>query len=293
MVSDTTTSPSVLSFAEPEGLKARGTLIVIPGRGEQPAVYTRFGQRLANDAYRVLVVGDPTSDHTPGEHTPSDHTPSDHTPSEHTPAEHTPELLTVQFEELTLQLEQLAAEARAPVVLVGSDTGALFAAAIAAEDRLPAVAGLILAGLPSVETAASTETDSAAPADRWESELDARTTCPTHRGRISDQLVTPGALYGQVPAELFERAALASIEQPILGLHGQDDPISPLDRARELLSAAPSAELVSIVGGRHDVLNDQTHRTVAATTVLWLERLRADTGLAPIAHPEPAGASVA
>jgi alpha-beta hydrolase superfamily lysophospholipase len=186
VVSDTTTSPSVLSFAEPEGLKARGTLIVIPGRGEQPAVYTRFGQRLANDAYRVLVVGDPTSAHTPAR-TPFAHTPSEHTPSEHTPAEHEPELLTVQLEELTLQLEQLAAEAPAPVVLVGSDTGALFAAAIAAEDRLPAVAGLILAGLPSVETAASPDTDSAAPADRWESELDARTTCPTHRGRISDR----------------------------------------------------------------------------------------------------------
>ena len=34
------------------------------------------------------------------------------------------------------------------------------------------------------------------------------------------------------------------------------------------------AELVSIAGARHDVLNDLSHRTVAATIVLWLERLR-------------------
>ncbi|MGW9129956.1 hypothetical protein [Streptomyces sp. NPDC055681] len=29
-------------------------------------------------------------------------------------------------------------------------------------------------------------------------------------------------------------------------------------------------------GGVHDVLNDASHRTAAATVVLWLERLRAD-----------------
>jgi alpha-beta hydrolase superfamily lysophospholipase len=72
----------------------------------------------------------------------------------------------------------------------------------------------------------------------------------------------------------------------VLGLHGGDDPISPLKAARDFYAAVPRAELVSIAGGRHDVLNDQTHRTVAATVVLFLERLRAGSALAPIAVTE-------
>jgi alpha-beta hydrolase superfamily lysophospholipase len=254
-VSDTASKPSVLSFNEPDGLKARGTLVVIPGRGEQPAVYNRFGQRLSSDAYRVRVVGDPTGD----------------------------------TELIKRQIEQVIDGTPAPIVLVGSDTGALFAASLVAEERLANVAGLVLAGLPDAES-------SGAAADSWETELDARTTCPTHRGRISDQLVTRGALYSEVPAELLEHASLTAIEQPILGLHGQEDPISSLEHARESILSAPRAEFVSIAGARHDVLNDQSHRTVAATTVLWLERLRVDNELALIAHAEhaePAGANVA
>jgi alpha-beta hydrolase superfamily lysophospholipase len=271
-VSDTATKPSVLSFNEPEGLKARGTLIVIPGRGEQPAVYNRLGQRLAGDAYRVHVVSDPTDDGVL----------------------------------VTQEIEQLIEGSPSPVVLIGSDTGALFAAGIAAEKRVQDIAGLVLAGLPCDDSGdlsgdlntqsrsrSTTAEPSATAADSWESELDARTTCPTHRGRISDQLVTRGALYHDVPADLLEHASLTQIEQPILGLHGQADPISSLERARAAILGAPRAEFVSISGARHDVLNDQTHRTVAATTVLWLERLRADKDLALIAHAEAAGVNVA
>jgi hypothetical protein len=57
--------------------------------------------------------------------------------------------------------------------------------------------------------------------------------------------------------------------------------------ARRWYASAPSAELVTIVGGLHDALNDQTHRTVAAVVVQFLERLRGGAGLAPIAVAEP------
>ena len=76
---------------------------------------------------------------------------------------------------------------------------------------------------------------------------------------------------------------------PILGLHGSDDPISLLGQVRDRYAAASPAELVSITGGRHDVLNDQTHRTVAAAVVLFLERLRQDAGPRPIAVWEQLG----
>jgi pimeloyl-ACP methyl ester carboxylesterase len=65
----------------------------------------------------------------------------------------------------------------------------------------------------------------------------------------------------------------------VLGLHGEDDVISPLAEAGVLYPGT----LVTIAGGRHDVLNDVTHRTVAATVVLFLERLRLGAGLPVIA----------
>jgi alpha-beta hydrolase superfamily lysophospholipase len=43
-------------FPGPEGLRARGTLVVVPGRGETRATYTRFATRLSADAYHVRVV---------------------------------------------------------------------------------------------------------------------------------------------------------------------------------------------------------------------------------------------
>jgi hypothetical protein len=52
----------VIAWNESDGLIARGTVIVIPGRGELPTVYERFGRRLAADAYRVRAVADPVVD---------------------------------------------------------------------------------------------------------------------------------------------------------------------------------------------------------------------------------------
>lgn len=55
---------------------------------------------------------------------------------------------------------------------------------------------------------------------------------------------------------------------------------------RARYAAATAAELVGITGSRHDVLNDVTHRTVAATIVLFLERLRLGPELPYIAIRE-------
>lgn len=44
----------------------------------------------------------------------------------------------------------------------------------------------------------------------------------------------------------------------------------------------PAAELVTVRGGRHDILNDINHRSVAAHVVQWLERLRSGAADVPI-----------
>jgi alpha-beta hydrolase superfamily lysophospholipase len=86
-----------------------------------------------------------------------------------------------------------------------------------------------------------------------------------------------------------ELADLGAVAQPVLGLHGADDPVSPLAAARAQYAAAARAEFVTIAEGRHDALNDLTHRSVAATIVLFLERLRLGAELPRIADTEILG----
>ena len=51
---------SVHAWDEPEGIAPRGTLVVLPGRGEHGGVYERFGRRIAADGYRVRALADPS-----------------------------------------------------------------------------------------------------------------------------------------------------------------------------------------------------------------------------------------
>ncbi|MFG3017619.1 alpha/beta hydrolase [Streptomyces sp. NPDC048254] len=225
------------SWDEPEGLAARGTLIVLAGRGEHGGVYERFGRRLAFDAYRVRALGDPVAD----------------------PA--------VLDEAAKLLADE---SLPGPKVLVGSDTGARYAVQLAAEPA-PGVDALILAGLPTGPWTAG----------GWETEIEARTGCPTHQGRLTgDPAFRRGALdeTPDLPDLPWDR-----VQVPVLALHGKDDVVSPLAAARAAYAGSP-AHLVEFAGGRHDVLNDALHRTAAATVVLFLERLRLSPGLPLIAE---------
>ena len=144
---------------------------------------------------------------------------------------------------------------------------------------------VVLAGLPS--TAQPTAAARArAGGDAWVEELDTRTFCSAHRARLSALALRRGALYEPVPDGWAEQADLAAVTVPVLGVHGSDDPVSPLASVRGRYAAAGSAELISIAGGRHDALNDQDHRSAAAVVVLFLERIRRDAGAAPIAVRE-------
>jgi alpha-beta hydrolase superfamily lysophospholipase len=257
-VSDQQTS--VLSWAEPDGLSPRGTVIVIPGRGERPDVYERFGRRISADAYRVQAVANPAEDAALAEE----------------------------------QVRSLLGGPQ-PVVLAGSDTGALFAAGLVASGLLPEADALVLAGLPMVTAkpaANAADGESAAAggqaetADSWEAELEARTACPAHRGRLAGPILRRGALYEPVPDGWLDLADLKAVTVPVLGLHGAADTVSPLAAVRERYAAALHAELVSIADGRHDAFNDITHRTAAATVILFLERLRLGADLPPIAVRE-------
>jgi alpha-beta hydrolase superfamily lysophospholipase len=222
-----------VSFDNPPHLAARGTVVVLPGRGEDATVYERLGLRLSFDAYRVRVLDDPTRD---------------------------PAAATAIVKAL------LADDLPTPHVLLGSDTGALFAALLVAE-RTVTVDGLVLAGLPIAQPSGD--------APDWESELEVRTTCPTHRARLTDDTeFQRGALWSAPPPDWADRANPAAIPVPVTGIHGADDPLSTLDSARGWFVRLPRGELVSLAGTAHDALNNQTHRTAAAVIVRFLETLR-------------------
>ncbi|MFD4904744.1 alpha/beta hydrolase [Kitasatospora purpeofusca] len=225
----------------------RGTVLLLPGRGEHPGVYARFGRRLAFDGYRVVVPAVPAAGSVPLDR---------------------------------VDLTGPVAEARetappgAPVVLAGSDTGALLALAAA---RKAAPDGLLLVGLPTTVAAPGTP-DTAD--DEWTDELVARTSCPAHRGLLAaDPDFRPGALAEDVPAALARAAEDAAADDvpvsgvPVLVVHGSADPVSPPATARRFAKRL-AADLVLVADGRHDALNDAAHRSVAAAVVQWLERLR-------------------
>lgn len=104
-------------FAAPEGLRTRGTVLVVAGRGETPASYGRFGARLAADAYRVRVLAGPS-------------------PSLTDAVAGVPDLVR-------------------PLVLVGADAGAATVGALVAKPWPDAPwwpDGVVLAGLPGYDT---------------------------------------------------------------------------------------------------------------------------------------------
>lgn len=144
----------------------------------------------------------------------------------------------------------------APRVLIGSDAGSL--AVLAALAAAATADGAVVAGTPLQSEFA------ADPA--------ARTACPVHLGVLGEGSARSSRDVAIAPATA---AQLASIEVPVLAVHGTADSVSPFADAVRYLGALPHLRIVETVGGLHDALNDTSHRSVAARIVLWLEDLRA------------------
>ncbi|MGC5561494.1 alpha/beta hydrolase [Streptomyces sp. FR-108] len=236
----------------PEGLRTRGTVIVVPGRGETRETYTRLGRRLAADAYRVRVVDAPVVD-----------------------AAEPDGQLAALGARLTAAAEGTADGTAdgivRPLVLLGADTGALAVAALVGAAGTPAGPrpdALVLAGLPGPAAGAAT-------AATWDDELDVRTSCPAHRGRLTDDThVRRGALGEPVPEALLAAAHGNEADVPALILVGDADPLADHDALVRTAKSLPRARLSTVRGAHHDVLNDLQHRSVAAEIVTFLETLR-------------------
>ncbi|MFJ9379633.1 alpha/beta hydrolase [Streptomyces sp. NPDC101455] len=228
----------------PEGLRVRGTVLVVPGRGETRATYTRFGKRLAADAYRVRVID-------------------------------APDLATEDLTGLAARLAD-AAEGTAvddgavrPLVLVGADSGAAAIAALLGRAGGGEPDAVVLAGLPGL-TPGTTPT-----AGTWDEELDVRTSCPAHRGALTqDPEVRRGSLDEAIPEAVLSAAYDSEAGVPTLLLVGDADPLADHEALARAAKSLARARLSVVHGAHHDVLNDLQHRSVAAEVVTFLENLR-------------------
>jgi len=225
------TPPTIERWDEPLGASARGTLIVLAGRGESTTVYTRFARRLSADAYRVRVVHDVSE---------------------------SPRSSASLVRGLVAESDAL------PVVLIGSDAGALLALELASGAR-SGVAAVVAAGLPSsLGILADAHT-----------QLDARTADPAHRRLLQDaDALDPLALSRDVPRELTLPVP-TNLRVPVLAIHGASDVVAGVTEVQAYYGRLPNARVAVVHEGRHDILNDVTHRSVAATIVLFLEEVRA------------------
>ncbi|GAA5162504.1 FAD-dependent oxidoreductase [Amycolatopsis dongchuanensis] len=229
---------SYTEFYAPQGLRTRGTVIVVPGRGETQRTYTRLGKRLAADAYEVRIIDAPRIDQ--------------------------PDVLTRLGDTLT----EAAGGATRPLALLGADTGATALAALVASDDTSAPwwpDALVLAGPAGGATGATSS---------WDEELDLRTHCPAHRAVLSgDEAFARDALAVPVPPELLDAAYGRAVELPHLVLVGDADPLVDRETLSRAVKAAPAARLAVVGDAHHDVLNDLQHRSVAAEIVSFLETL--------------------
>lgn len=242
---EVTTTP----IAIPSGANPRGTVIVLAGRGEAASVYTRFGSRIAFDAYPVRIVTGAATD----------------------PAGATEAVRALLAD----------AELPSPAFLVGSDAGATLALQIVAShtgDDAPA--GVVVAGLPEPGAAGAGTSTRSDEAPDLAADSDVRSACPVHRSVLeSPGSLEPGALTRPLP-EALELPEPQAVGTPVLAFLGDADPVIDVDAAERWLSTVPRAEVIRTDAGLHDALNDRTHRSVAARIVLFLED--AKNGGAPL-----------
>jgi alpha-beta hydrolase superfamily lysophospholipase len=234
------------------GATARGTLVLLAGRGEHPGVYSRFGRRIASDGYRVHIVSGSGND---------------------------PEAAG------SLAAGLLAgADPARPRVLAGSDTGAALAL------RAGTVGGAdIEAGIGRAEPVAGTSRRRAGavlpdavvvaalplgPAVTSLADRETRSACPLHNAVLADAAnLDAGALGTAVEPSLLPEPEEVGV--PVLAFHGEADAVVPVDDAVEWADRLPRGRLVVGADGLRDVFNDKIHRSVAATIVLFLEELGA------------------
>ncbi|HZW06335.1 MAG TPA: alpha/beta fold hydrolase [Phycisphaerales bacterium] len=95
-------------------------------------------------------------------------------------------------------------------------------------------------------------------------------------GMLQTALTSIGGRAWQQRGGPFDRAAHAArLSVPLLVLHGEQDPVCPIEDGRAIASAAPQGEIMALPGARHnDLWINPGYRSACSTALAqWLARL--------------------
>jgi len=113
-----------------------------------------------------------------------------------------------------------------------------------------------------------------------------------YRLNLKPTMLMLGTLFGVGPSwRGFARDQIAKeIDLPILILHGQADPVSPVEDAEQIAAAAPNAQLVVIEGAGHNNLwTDELYRQQMCDAMgQFFEKLAAQNPTQPLHSGSPA-----
>lgn len=165
------------------------------------------------------------------------------------------------------RLAQVATDAYPdlPLIVAGHSLGGATAALLVARDPAP-FRGAVLSGTPLSAPRWIEELDPAVglalePTDLSSDPfyLDALANDPL---AFTDSEASPLDALPPAWKELGER--FSDVGVPVLLVHGDRDPVAPIDGNRDWAARLSRVRLFEVPGGRHDVLNETTHESVAA-----------------------------
>jgi alpha-beta hydrolase superfamily lysophospholipase len=157
-----------------------------------------------------------------------------------------------------------------PLVLMGHSGGGL--AALLLAQRSPQLAEALVISAPPARPLPWVEAELGAGGDAVESP-DPSQMFSTHPDYVHALLHDPLVYRGPEPRQTVEAVArtwpevAAAVAEgrpslPTLVLHGEDDPVVPVDDSRALVAQLPRATLRTFPGDLHDVLNEHDREAV-------------------------------
>jgi alpha-beta hydrolase superfamily lysophospholipase len=247
---------------QPEG-EIRGAVLLLHGYGEHLGLYDALARRLTRDGHVVHALDEVGHGRSDGERAVI-------------------ESWDVLVEDARRLAVRIADEhPGVPLTVIGHSGGALAAYLLAC--RYPGIASrLVLSGAPlqPLEWVAA-ELDGGADEP---GELDPTGMLSTHPDYVHALLHDPLTYRGGFPQETLraitqawpavDRAlAEGQPDLPVLMVHGELDPVVPVEVARAVAARLPRAELRTFVGDLHDVLNEHNRDEVHDVVAAWLPQV--------------------
>lgn len=175
----------------------------------------------------------------------------------------------------------VAAEPHVAIVLAGHSLGAA-AAAVSVIDHADRYVGLVLSGAPVSPVAWVTELAESGANAAMDLDPGSLSADPFYLDELeNDPLAFTNAsgsraITSTLPETWRRLEAADAITLPLLLIHGEEDPVVPVEGVRIWAAGQPSATLRVFPHAHHDVLNDVVHADVSRIVAEFVRSLLSD-----------------